>query len=195
MPSAAPDLLTQELPEPFRFTREDYDAIIAAGILDENDQVELIDGEIVKKMPINPSHAATVKGVNRLFSRLVGDESIISVQDPIALDDFSEPEPDIALLKPRADLYRKAHPAATDVYLIVEVADTSLRFDRERKIPLYAAAGIPEVWLIDLVGRCLIRYRQPIAGAFTQITRHFGGESVPIPPKGKVSVALTDLGL
>ena len=165
MPSAVLDSPTQEkLPERFRFTRENYEAMIAAGILDENEGLELIDGEIVKKMSINPSHAATVKRLNRLFSQRVGDACVVSVQDPIALDGFNEPEPDIALLKSRADLYGESHPGPSDVYLIVEVADSSLRFDRERKIPLYAAAGIPEVWLIDLIGRCLIRHRQPVAG-------------------------------
>jgi Uma2 family endonuclease len=195
MPSAAPDLLTQALPEPFRFTREDYDAIIAAGILDENDQVELIDGEIVKKMPINPSHSSTVNRLVRLFSKLVSEECVVAPQNPIALGAFSEPEPDIALLKLRPDFYGDSHAVPAEVHLLVEVADSSLRFDRDRKIPLYAAAGIPEVWLIDLVGCCLIRYRQPVAGAFAEVTRHFGGESVPIPPEGRATIALKDLGL
>jgi Uma2 family endonuclease len=98
---------------------------------------------------------------------------VVSVQNPIALDDFSEPEPDVALLAPRRDMYEASHPGPADVYLIVEVADSSLRFDRERKIPLYAKAGIPEVWLVDLVEKNLMRYRKPVHGAGILLVNRF----------------------
>src|SRR5688572_439926 len=168
--------------------------MIAAGILDENDRVELISGEILNKMSIGPSHAATVKRLNRIFSNLVADRCVVSVQDPIALDDFSEPEPDLALLAPRADLYGSSHPTPGEVYLIVEVADSSLRFDRERKIPLYAAAGIPEVWLVDLIEKLLTRYRNPMRGNYTEISQHGASETIPVPNIPGASLVVSDLG-
>src|SRR5688572_15252198 len=169
--------------------------MIAAGILDENDRVELISGEILTKMSIGPSHASTVKRLNRIFSNLAGKHCLVSVQDPIALDDFSEPEPDVSLLAPRADIYSGSHPKPADVYLIVEVADSSLRFDRERKIPLYAAAGIPEVWLVDLLEKSLTRYRKPVRGSYTEISRHVSGATIPIPNIPEASFPLSELGL
>ena len=179
--------------EPYRFSREDYEAMIAAGILDENDRVELISGEILKKESIGPSHAATVKRLNRIFN-LAADRCVVSVRNPVALDDFSEPEPDLALLAPRADLYGASHPTPAEVYLIVEVADSSLRFDRERKIPLYAAAGIPEVWLVDLIEKSLTRFRKPARGNYTEISQHGSSETIPVPNMPGASLAISELG-
>jgi Uma2 family endonuclease len=181
--------------EPYRFSRERYEAMIENGILGENDRVELIAGEIINKMPIGPIHAGTVKRVNQAFSRIVSERCIISVQDPIALDEFSQPEPDIALLRPRADFYSRSHPKPEHVFLLVEVADSSLLHDRERKIPLYAAAGIPEVWLLNLVEKALFRYRNPYDGSYREISRHVSGENLSIAALGDVQVGLADLGL
>jgi Uma2 family endonuclease len=193
---SAPSVITaNERRERFRFTREAYESMISAGILDENDRVELISGEILTKMSIGPSHASTLNRLNRFFSRVAGDQLLVTVQNPIALDDFSEPEPDLALVRMRSDMYNDAHPTPPDVYLIIEVADTSVRFDRERKIPLYAAAGIPEAWLIDLVERCLIRYRTPANGAYTDVSRHASGDSLPIPGLPDAQLAIADLRL
>ena len=182
-------------PEPYRFNREEYDAMIAAGILDENDRVELIAGEILTKMPIGPSHASTVKRLNRVFSRGAEDRCVVSIQDPIALNDLSEPEPDLALLVPRADHYENSHPRPAEVLLIVEVAESSLEFDRDRKIPLYAAASIPEVWLIDLTEKCLFRFRNPQQGRYTEISRHAGGDRLPLSALPNLAIELTELGL
>jgi Uma2 family endonuclease len=193
--NTAAEIQTRErLREPYRFTREDYDAMIAAGILDENDRVELIAGEILNKIPVESSHASTVNRFNRFFSSRAIERCVVSVQNPIALDDFSEPEPGVALLAPRGDMYEASHPGPADVYLIVEVADSSLRFDRERKIPLYAKAGIPEVWLVDLVEKNLMRYRKPVHGAYSEVSRHSPGESIPIPNAPGVELAIAELG-
>jgi Uma2 family endonuclease len=178
-----------------RFSRQDYDAMIAAGILDEDDRVELIEGEILTKMSIGPSHASTVRRLTAILYRSIADRCIVSVQDPVALDDFSEPEPDLALFKSREDLYSKAHPTPDEVYLIVEVADSSVRLDRLRKIPLYAAAAIPEVWLIDLVERCVVKYRKPMGGVYSEITRYRAGEHVSIDALPGVQLDPRDLGL
>jgi hypothetical protein len=132
-----------------------------AGILTENDRVELIDGEIVEMVPIGHNHAGGVNRFNRLFSLCFADAAIVSVQNPVRLGEYSEPEPDLALLRPRADFYASAHPTPADVLLLVEIADTSLDFDRGVKAPLYARAGIPEVWLVDLGGETVAVYREP----------------------------------
>lgn len=144
-----------------RLTVADYCRIAEAGIFGEDDRVELIEGEIIDMAPIGSEHTSSVKRLNRLFDRAVGEQAIVSVQDPIRLDEHNEPEPDIALLRYREDFYRSTHPGPADVLLIVEVADTSLRYDREIKLPLYARHGIPEVWIVDLENRRLEVHRRP----------------------------------
>src|SRR5207247_3212709 len=141
-----------------RFTVDEYYRMAETGILAEDDRVELLDGEIVEMSPIGPRHAATVTRLDHLFNRLVGDRAIVRAQNPVRLDGYSEPEPDIALVTPRADFYRAEHPTPRDILLIVEVADTSLRYDRHTKLPGYARAGVPEAWLVDLTADRVERY-------------------------------------
>ncbi len=143
-----------------RFSVDDYEQMIERGILTENDRVELIRGEIIDKMSIGDQHAACVKRTNRLFARRVGDLAIVSVQDPIRLTD-SEPEPDVALLRPREDYYASGKPLAADVLLAIEVSDSSLEYDRDVKRLLYAEAGIAEYWIVNLTDGCLEVYRRP----------------------------------
>ncbi len=152
-----------------RLTVADYHRIGKAGILSEDDRVELIEGEMVDMAPIGSEHAAVVKRLIRLFDRLIGEQAIVSAQDPVWLSTFSEPEPDIALLRYREDFFRHAHPRPDDVLLIVEVADTSSRYDREVKLPLYARHGILEVWIVDLENRCLHVFRDPAEGCYKQV--------------------------
>jgi Uma2 family endonuclease len=180
---------------PHRFTREDYHAMIEAGILSEDDRVELIAGEIVAQMPIGTAHAAMVKRLNQLFTALARGRCIVSVQDPVALDAFNEPEPDLALLRPRPDFYANSHPASEDIFLIVEVADTSLAFDREEKILLYAAAGIASVWLVDLVAKSLSVYGRPGPAGYAEVTSHRGGDTITIPGLADTSLTLSELAL
>jgi Uma2 family endonuclease len=149
-----------------RFTVDEYHRMAEVGILGPDDRVELLDGDIVEMSPIGPRHAATVTRLQHLFHRLVADRAIIRTQHPARSDEYSEPEPDIALVVPRADFYAEAHPTPRDVLLIVEVADTSARYDRLRKIPNYARAGIPEVWLVDLSEDRVEQYREPRGDAY-----------------------------
>jgi Uma2 family endonuclease len=160
------------------FTVAEYDRMIETGILQEHDRVELLDGEILEMSPIGSRHAACVNRLNTLFTRWAGDRAIISVQNPIHLNDYSQPEPDVAVLKPRDDYYVTAHPTGADVLLLVEVAETSLEYDRDVKLPRYAAADIPEVWLLDLPHQLVMVYSQPKGSVYqvTQIVR--GGEMV-----------------
>lgn len=151
-----------------RLTVADYHRMAEAGILGEDDRVEFIEGEIIDMAPIGSEHASCVARLNRLFGTCVGERAIVAVQNPVRLDELNEPQPDIALLRYRDDFYRSAHPSSKDVLLIVEVADTSLRYDREIKLPLYAKHGIPEVWIVDLENHRLEIYRQPAADTYRE---------------------------
>lgn len=140
---------------------EDYHKMIAAGILTEQDRVELINGEMIEMSPIGSKHSGTVNRLCTFFVKTLGDQAIVSGQNPVVLSDLSEPEPDIAILHPRDDFYSRSHPQAEDVYLIIEVADSSIDYDREIKIRYYAEAGIPEYWIVDLEQRHIEAYRFP----------------------------------
>lgn len=132
------------------------------GILGPADRVELIDGEIIDGSPIGALHAAIVELLARHFARSAQASVFIRCQNPLRLDDISEPEPDIAILKPRADFYTTGHPGPADVLLVVEVADSSLAYDLGVKVPLYARHGIPEVWVIDAMTRRTRLFRKPL---------------------------------
>lgn len=139
------------------------------GILTERDRVELIEGEIIQMAAIGTRHAACVRRLIRLFSDTLSDRVLIDAQHPVELEPFSLPQPDIALLRLRDDLYESEHPQPEDVLLIVEVTDTPVDSDRNLKIPLYARTGIVEVWLINLNQNCIEVYRQPTAQGYQEI--------------------------
>lgn len=161
-----------------RFSVDEYERMGEAGILGEDDRVELLDGEIVEMTPIGARHAATVKRLNALFTERLGHRVQIGVQDPVWLDEHSEPQPDLALLRPRADFYAAGHPTPEDILLLVEVADSSLRVDRQIKIPLYARAGISEVWLIDLEARRVLVHRDPTEQGYGVVSEVQSDESI-----------------
>ncbi|HEY0799021.1 MAG TPA: Uma2 family endonuclease [Candidatus Baltobacteraceae bacterium] len=155
-------------PQRHRFSIDTYDEMVACGILTSDDRVELLAGEIIEMSPIGSRHAACVKRLNRLFSRAVADRAIVGARDPVALPPHSEPEPDLTLLRPREDFYAQSHPRPGDVLLLVEVAESSLEFDRTIKLPLYAAAGIPEMWVVDLTARTIEVCARPADGAYVE---------------------------
>jgi Uma2 family endonuclease len=134
----------------YRFTVKDYHRMAEADVFEPDDRVELVDGEVVKMSPIGTRHAACVRRLTRLLMPL-HEQAILSVQDPVQIGEFSEPQPDVALLRWRDDFYSDHHATPPDIHLVVEVADTSLRHDLIRKAPLYIAGGVPEVWVVDLV--------------------------------------------
>jgi Uma2 family endonuclease len=150
------------------FTVAEYHRMAEAGVFGEDDRIELLEGEIVEMTPIGGRHAACVKRLNHLLSRQVGERALVSVQDPIRLGGLSESQPDLALLKPRSGFYAEAHPGAEDVLLVIEVAESSADSDRAVKVPLYARAGIPEVWLVDLTGVRIEVYRGPMPQGYQE---------------------------
>lgn len=142
-------------PAVHRFTRHEYHQMASGQVFGEDDRVELIDGEVVEMAPIGSPHAAGVNRLTTIFSSAVAGRAIVAVQNPIALSELSEPEPDLALLRPRPDFYAQGHPRPEDVLLLVEVADTSVSYERRVKLPLYLAAGITEIWVVDLPAEAL----------------------------------------
>jgi Uma2 family endonuclease len=161
-----------------RFTADDYQRMGQAGILHPEDRVELIDGEVVAMTPIGPRHCASVDRANRAFVTRAGDSAIVRVQGSVRLDLYSEPEPDLVLLRPRADFYASAHPGPADILLIVEVADSSLDYDREVKSRVYATSGVQEYWLADLNENVLFCYTSPEGGTYLDVRRHTRGQSL-----------------
>jgi Uma2 family endonuclease len=159
------------------WTVEEYYEMAAAGILSENDRVELIEGEIVEMSPVGPVHAACVRRLNKLFNELFGRVALVQVQDPIRLGKRSEPLPDVALVQPRADFYTKGHPEPEDIFLLVEVAQSSLEKDQKIKIPMYARAGIAEVWLVHLMGQVVYMYRKPSPSGYQEVLSFERGDS------------------
>lgn len=163
-----------------KFTIKQYNQMIEAGIFAEDNRVELIRGEIVEMASIGRRHAACVNRLTELFVLRLAQAVIVGVQNPVELEDNSEPQPDIALLRRRADFYEAGHPQVEDVLLLVEVADTTVEFDREVKIPLYAESGISEVWVVDINEQCLEVYRQPAPNGYQIIQKYYRGQSLNI---------------
>ena len=155
-------------PSRHRLTVADYRRMGEMGIIATKDRVELINGEIIDMSPIGSLHAALVRAITKFLESRIGGIALLGVQDPLALDDVSQPQPDITVLKSRQDFYSTAHPGPADVLLVIEVADTSLAFDLGVKVPLYAVHDIPEVWVIDAATRRTHRFRRPEGGRYAE---------------------------
>lgn len=163
------------------------------GILSEDDRVELIEGEIIEMSPIGSRHAACVRRLDALFNQRLGGAAQVSAQNPVLIDEYSQPEPDVALLKPRDDFYSEAHPGASDVLLIVEVADTSVEYDRQVKAPLYARASIGEMWLVNLQADVLEVYTRPENGAYRDERHLAKGDSVSLTAIPGLTIAVEEI--
>lgn len=157
-----------------------YYRMAEAGILTDGHRVELIDGDIIDMAAIGSPHAAVTNRLARLFTRALQDDAaLVNIQSPLRLDAYNEPEPDLMILRPRADDYHASHPTAADVLLLVEVSETSLAYDRATKLPLYAKFGVPEVWIVDLVSAAVEIYREPKDGAYVSRERLAHGPLSP----------------
>jgi Uma2 family endonuclease len=175
------------------FTVDEYHRMGEAGIFSEDDRVELIEGEILNMTPIGSRHAGTV---NRLSSHLydfLGKRAIVAVQNPILLNDLSEPQPDIAILKPRADFYTQSLPAPADVFVVIEIADTSLAYDRDIKLPAYARSTILEVWIVDLDAQAVAVHTNPINDVYRNVRSYRRGETITPVQFPALSIRVDDI--
>ena len=178
---------TMQAPTHYRFSVEAYERLGRLGILDEDERVELIDGEILRMGAIGDRH---VRCVNRLTRRLVlaiGERVIVSIQNPVVLSEYDEPQPDVTVLHPSAEEHA-GNPRPADVLFVVEVSDSTLRYDQAVKLPLYAGSGIREVWIADLTGETITRYAALEQGRYSNITSFGRGEEI-------TSFVLSDLSL
>ncbi len=169
------------VPKRRRFTVAEYYQMADARILTEDDRVELIKGEVIQMPTIGVGHASIVNRLTQLFVVTFGESAVVTVQNPLRVGARSEPVPDLLLLKPRSDFYRERHPMPEDVLLLVEVSDTTLRYDRDVKLPLYAQSGVPEVWIVDLNADVVHTHSRPGVSEYrdAQIKRR-GERLVPL---------------
>jgi Uma2 family endonuclease len=177
----------------YRFTVDQYHQMGEAGIFPPDCRVELVDGEIFEMSPIGPWHAGVVSWLTERFVIALTGRAIVHAQNPTELDTYSEPQPDIMLLKPRADFYRTAHPTPADAFLLVEVADTSLRHDRVRKLPIYARTGVPEVWIVNRDADAVEVFRTPSRDGYREQFRRGRGEVVSPAAFTDLSLAVSDI--
>lgn len=176
-----------------RFTVDEYYRMGQAGILGDDDRVELLEGEIVEMAPLVSRRQATVDRLNWLFSSRVVDRALVSVHAPVCLGEDSEPQPDLMLLRRRADFYESAHPGRDDVLLLVEVSDTSTEYDREVKLPLYARYGVAEVWLVGLEAGTIETYRSPTAQGYQEVSHWGPGQHLSSIAFPQLDVAVDDI--
>ncbi len=185
-------LSAQALPSPHRFSRTEYHQMAEAGLF-LTKRVELLEGVIVSMSPQNSPHAGTVHRLLFVLSRTLGTGAYVRVQAPVILNDWSEPEPDIAVCQPDPYDYTQEHPRVHQVYMVIEVADPSLTYDRTQKAHAYAVSGIPEYWIVNLVERRVevLNAPDPAAGRYTQERLVSQGETLSLP--GGQTIAVADI--
>jgi Uma2 family endonuclease len=181
--------------EPARhlFTVDEYEAMGAAGLFPPDQRLELIEGEVIEMAAVGPVHASVVNRLNRLLVRACGDRAIVSVQNPLRLSDLSEPQPDLSVLRAHSDFYSSAHPRPPDTLLAVEVCDTTLSWDRRVKVPLYARAGVGELWLADVNAASLEVHRGPGPDRYAVTARLGRGQRVAVDLLEGVELDLEDI--
>jgi Uma2 family endonuclease len=176
-----------------RITVDDYYRMFEVGILSEDARVELIEGEIIDMGKMGTNHAGLITQLTRLLINSVVDHANLLPQLPLRLSDISEPVPDLALLRPRADFYKKQQPRPEDTLLIIEISDSSLRYDLQIKASLYARNGIPEYWIIDVQGQQIRFFRSPVSGQYTDVASMDAPGSVSPVALPQIRVDLTHL--
>ncbi len=176
-----------------KFTVAEYFRMVEAGVLQPRERVELIEGEILLMPPMGHPHRSGVTRYTRVFGRLAGERFSLMVQVPLRLDEHSAPEPDLALLKFREDDYLFHQEVPEDVLLVIEIADSSLTYDREIKAHVYGRAGIPEAWVVNLTGDCIERFREPGPNGYAQHTILRRGERVTPVSLPEIELAVADL--
>jgi len=172
---------------------EEYQRMIELGIFREDERIELIEGRIVQMSPKNLKHALATTRSNRCFQRVSGDRAFVRVQDPILLNDFSEPEPDIVLVAPPDERYLENHPKPEDIFLVLEIADSSLVYDRDEKGPLFAQNGVVQYCLLNLQSRELEDYREPSSNGYRSKRTYTEEQSFTLVAFPKISIKVKDL--
>ena len=175
------------------FTVDEWHRMGEAGLFGEDARMELLDGEVIEMPPIGSPHAGCVNVLNRLLMTGLGHRAVLAVQNPVLLDNRSEPQPDIAVLAPRADMYSKSHATPEEILLLIEVADTTLAFDRGRKASYYAGVGVGETWVVDLAGQQVLVMRQPASGGYRHIRNLPQGATLDIEAFEDVRLAVDDV--
>jgi Uma2 family endonuclease len=179
--------------ERWRFTVDDFYRMGEVGILPPEARVELIDGEVIRMAPTGSGHSGSVEYLGHRLRQGVGAAAFVRTQHPIRLALRLEPEPDLSVVQPRADFYRRSHPTPADVLLIVEVADSTLTYDLETKGPRYAQAGIVEYWIVDLTGDRLLVHRDPRDGAYQSVQALTREDSVRPLAFPDLAIAVADI--
>ncbi|MBI5876886.1 MAG: Uma2 family endonuclease [Chloroflexi bacterium] len=175
------------------FSADEYEAMTRSGLLGEDDRCELLEGEIIEMSPIGSRHASVVARLTELLIEVVARAAIIWTQNPVRLNDFSEPQPDVAVLRRDESRYAGALPVPTDIQVLIEVSDTSLEVDRTIKLPLYARNGIPTVWLINLADDVVEAYTDPIESAYATQRVARRGERLSLPRFPDSSMSVDDV--
>ncbi len=182
-----------EFPHRHAITAAEYLRMGEAGVFAPDARLELMDGEIIEMAPIGSRHAAVVNTLNALLVQRVASRGIVSVQNSLILSDRTVPQPDLALLRPSPDRYFSALPSTRDVLLLVEVADSTLRFDTEKKVPLYARAGIAETWIIDVVAQRLRVFREPGVDGYRFAQEMAGNQRVIVQALPDAAIIVSEL--
>jgi Uma2 family endonuclease len=174
------------------FTSQEFRDMIGASLFQQGDRLELVDGEIVEMAPIGNRHATCVRKLIEAFQK-VGKRALVDVQNPLGISEENDFYPDVVLLKPRADKYASGIPKASDALLVVEVADTTLLFDRSIKKPRYAAAGAPELWIVDLEGSRVWVHRKPLEGDYGEVFEARAGDVLTPPGMPDVEIQVSEI--
>lgn len=175
------------------FSVDDYHQLLATGILDKDDRIELINRELTIMPPIGPEHSSYTRSIATRLPRVLPENLMLQISDPITIAPNSEPQPDAAVVRARKDNYKKAHPGPADVLLVIEVADSSAPFDNEVKAKLYGKAGIPEYWAIEIKAECLRIFTAPSAKGYRKISENYRGDVIQCGTIPQLKLKVDDL--
>jgi len=176
-----------------RITLDEYYAMARTGLIGPDERTELIEGEVIRVAPIGDRHGDAVEKLDGLLHEAIGGLARIRCQMPVRLDEYSQPEPDLVVARPRTGRDDRGHPSATDVLLIVEISYSTLRYDLDIKVPLYARHGVPEAWVIDLKHHKLHVYKSPVEGSYRRVTSVSDGGPTVIPGVSGATIDLSDV--
>jgi Uma2 family endonuclease len=175
------------------FTVDEWHRMSDVGLFGEDARMELLDGEVIEMAPIGSRHGGCVTYLARSLITAAGTGAVVAIQNPIRLDERSEPQPDLSVLTPRPDGYRQSHPTPSEVLLVIEVSETTLAYDRDRKARHYAASGIRECWIVDIEGKQLLVMRQPTRGGYLEVRSLGRGDQVEVEAYPEISLAVGDI--